>query len=317
MYTIGLGYLTICDPAATYTDSPGLDVFLYWIGVVLLPAGLIGLIASEQLMTPLLAKAHLLVSGCLIIYIVLSSDVLFLGGRPYLANRAIGPLLQGAIGCNTILLAIGGLKLRTTGRLIEVAGVFTGLILVVLSGSRTALIGSILGVCYIYASSSWSNKIKCEKQNLLLFGCAIAATILLFWSRLFARFIDELPLGLNARYVMWKDAYNQIVASPFWPNSYTVQSGLTYPHNFLADAALTTGIVGLCLFLLTVSSTILAPLRRHAPDPHVLSGALLVGHFAQGMTGGALYLNSYFWISIGLVIFSGVHQSAEIKYQPD
>jgi O-antigen ligase len=137
-------------------------------------------------------------------------------------------------------------------------------------------------------------------------------------SSMFLRFVNTyygLSEGGNAmsRFELYEMAWQQFLDGPVFGDFVELRGAYIYPHNFFLEALISTGIVGFILFSTLALGTCILAIRLMRNYPKYGWVSLLYFHyFIYSMVSSALYSNTYFWCSLGLVL--GVWQSARYGF---
>jgi hypothetical protein len=236
----------------------------------------------------------------------------------------VNPLQLGYMGSGLVVLAFALLRSNFRGLLKWFAlplVIAPGVLLISFSGSRGPVI-ALLGcfVIYIFANLKQGGLLRVMVATSLG-ACFLTAGI---WfmiatdSALFIRFINTfygLTEGGDAmsRFELYEMAWQQFLNGPVFGDFVELRGAYIYPHNFFLEALISTGIVGFILFSTLVLGTCILAFRLMRQYSKYGWVSLLYFHyFIYSMVSSALYSNTYFWCSLGLVL--GVWQSARYGF---
>jgi O-antigen ligase len=212
-----------------------------------------------------------------------------LGHADYFAAFLLWPIFAGT--------ALWAMDRGRAGRWLGAAAVVTGIVAVVLAGSRGAWLGLAAGAAILV----WLRRprLRTMAASLAIFA-AIAAAFYVSpaGARLRARafWIREDPAG-GARLLLWRDSLHMSAARPWrgllgygpdnfvaeFPQFQSAELARGYPdfyhespHNVFLDALSGLGVAGVVLLALWIGLGVVAGLRA-PPESSVVSGALLAG----------------------------------------
>lgn len=247
-----------------------------------------------------------------------------LGGQFVGDYVTVNPLQLGYMGSGLAVAAFGLLRSKFLG-LIKFAIIplvaAPCILLISFSGSRgpvVALFGC--SIIYILANLKWGNLSRVMMVTFL----GICSTGVAIWvaiitgSSMFLRFVNTyygLSEGGNAmsRFELYEMAWQQFLDGPVFGDFVELRGAYIYPHNFFLEALISTGIVGFILFSTLALGTCILAIRLMRNYPKYGWVSLLYFHyFIYSMVSSALYSNTYFWCSLGLVL--GVWQSARYGF---
>jgi O-antigen ligase len=188
--------------------------------------------------------------------------------------------------------------------------VLSGLLFVPLSlgASRGSFIALLLVVLFFLAFH------KGIKKRVSLFAVVVIA------SGLFSVLLEYLGRGLISRVlgiqaaiethsssairlVMWSDGWQQFLSSPIFGSSLQLETFQFHPHNIFIEILLSTGVVGLILFLGFLFFVSISAVRivRKKPESSWVVVIFLVG-FANNMFSSAIWAASTLALGAALVI---------------
>lgn len=213
--------------------------------------------------------------------------------------------------CAAIVFASSGKSTRSS-RIVGTTLVVAGLVSIVLIGSRGALTGLIaaLLVTALLRSrlSTWDARVWLRRAMLAVLFATILFVIL---PGISARILDRqiAPDALTTdRGYIWAEAWDRISGdSPFGSFETNLVDQVDNAHNFLLEAGLRFGIVGLVMLVLLLCLLALRTARAlnssRSRDRGITAAAIMVGTIVYGLTHVIILDNAYFWIVMsGLVL---------------
>jgi O-antigen ligase len=225
----------------------------------------------------------------------------------------VNPITYGHAAVTTMIAAISLYrpKLKITKLLILAAGVASASFLLFLSGSRGPIIAlvSCLMVLVVFQR---------HYRRLLLLLIPVFALVIFnidsleIANRFMSIGSDSSSLerlGAQLR------AIEQFINNPFFGSAYVeLQSG-TYPHNLIVEAAMSTGIIGLLLFVVLsfLSSWRVFVMLRSG---YVLLPLLVLQYQLAAFFSGSLFLSNSLWMSFAFAFAASARPSFEQTLVP-
>ena len=220
-------------------------------------------------------------------------------------NLALNTISFGHLGVSAIILALFYIQKKNTkviGKILAIALLFSAFLIMVRSGSRSAL-AALLFISFIWIISSIKGN-KIEKIMLILFIFLFlfifSDTILSLMGKISPLFEDRLRLAIyegntNGRDELYKIAFDMFLDNPFLGKSFLVHrldNTYIYSHNILLDAFMGLGILGGMILLIILyygikySYTIIKN-----KDENYWIGFILLQQIIFNMFSSAFYYN--------------------------
>ncbi len=194
-----------------------------------------------------------------------------------------------------------------------------------LGASRGSLIALFIPFAmYFFAGKSISFRLR----SLLLSGIAVLLIVVLdnyFHSGLLNRFLGTSEAidegGSSAvRLEIWKGSIQQFLSNPLFGDKLKIDKWTDgYVHNFFIEVLQTTGLFGFIPFLfLTFKAWKITFYILKYHKPYFWIAIIFIQSFFMNMFSGAIYLGSWFWISMALLftlnIFLRKEQNSNLQY---
>lgn len=212
-------------------------------------------------------------------------------------------------------------------RVISLLGLITLIYAIFASGTRSALVGILVGSAVL----AWSDK----KARFWVFTLMLGTVMILAYERsLYTRFIvDAVEFGGSGRLDIWNVGLSLVSQNPIigvgianFPAYFTAEviartgsilySAILLPgrdaHNIYLQILVELGVLGLALFLIPLGRLVLR-LAKQAGSTQRSLLACLAGYLVQGLFLPILN-RKYFWITIGLAVVGVLVE--ELSKQP-
>jgi len=178
-----------------------------------------------------------------------------------------------------------------------------------IGSTRGALLALALSLLYLLITRKGISKVK-----YLISGVFLAPVLVYLFnlsgSNLLERTQSSIDKGDNSgRDSLWNDAWIEFLNSPFFGGDIEV-SGI-YPHNLFLEILMATGFLGLFIFLISISITLINFSKIQSVNKHMIF-VLFINSFCQHMFSGALWSAILVFVSLGLMNYN-VKQKYEIK----
>lgn len=228
------------------------------------------------------------------------------------AETVISPLTLSY--CSTLIIGITSIYLfyNKVSLRVNIFGIITILLSIVpffLGASRGSLFSLFLPFLFIFFASK---KLMHKIRYLIFF---IAVLILLVYldqnlgSGLIDRFTNissDIEEGNSSavRIIIWKTALNQFLTHPILGDKLQIGNDTGYyAHNLTIEILQTTGLLGFIPFVFLVLSCFRASFKLFKYNPkYAWVSVIFIQSFMQYSFSGALYLSSWLWTSMALVI---------------
>lgn len=241
-----------------------------------------------------------------------SFDLDTTNGR-YDANTTINSIMYGQAGCALALISILG-ALESKKRFVKILFIITilvGLVSIGKAGSRSPVI--VLGIVSIFYFIARGGIYKS-----VLIIASILSVIIIFINQIIA-FLESIGSTLvvrltsmimdketSGRDAIYTNAWNLIKESPFFGSFYLIRSGPGiggYPHNFLLEVFMATGLFGgipfMILLIISIYRSYKIIKNRHQAS---WIAVLYLQIIAYGMFSTGLYTSQDFWVLLFFVI---------------
>src|SRR5690606_2749552 len=122
----------------------------------------------------------------------------------------------------------------------------------------------------------------------------------------FARMIDldliDSSGQQDLRLQIWTQALSQFVQNPLFGGKFAIDNFTGHSHNIFIEVLQTTGVVGFVLFCILVYRAMLTGIViiKRFPEYSWMS-ILFFQSLVQHLFSGALFMASWFWLSMGLL----------------
>lgn len=231
----------------------------------------------------------------------------------YDANSTINSIMYGQTGCAMALISILGMvnNKKNLWRALFAFTFLLGLISIGKAGSRSPII--VLAVVTIFYFIA---RVGIYKSLLILLG--VASLIVVFINQIIA-FLESIGSSLTARLSsmifdndssgrdgIYANAWSLIKESPIVGSYYVIRNGVGaggYPHNFLLEVFLATGLVGgipfVVLLFISIYRSFKIIKRRHEASWIVVLYLQIV---VYGMFSTGLYTSQDFWVLLFFVV---------------
>ena len=224
----------------------------------------------------------------------------------YDANSTVNTINYGQMGCALCLVSIFGFVKKSFkfSYLIYPLLFVLGIVSIMKAGSRSPIVVlAFVSIFYFFAKSGFV-------KGLILFG---VSTMILYFSVGFlielseavgsgivTRIVSAVETGeTSGRDAIYANAIGHFLDSPIFGNFYLIPSGEAmgfYPHNFLIEAFMTTGVVGgipfVALILICLYKSFVILKVKHDSGWIVL---LFLQTLIFGMFSSSLYSSQDFW----------------------
>jgi O-antigen ligase len=225
-------------------------------------------------------------------------------------NTGIEYLNPITIGMNGAYLFISLLYIKEI-KLIHFLLFVFAIFNLVISASKGPIL-SLAIVLFVY----FFLKLKFEPKTLLKIVCGVTLSVMLFNSSIFEsfvifqRFTGAEEESTAQRNVAIEYALEQISICPLFGTNYFVVKNHSSPHNIFIDIILSTGVLGLFLFLPVIVKFLMRVYNRIADVPIMAFGLLA---FCLAQTSGYVFGASDFWAFLGLILAYNHQNKGNLK----
>jgi O-antigen ligase len=235
-----------------------------------------------------------------------SFDLDVVNGR-YDANSTINSIMYGQTGCAMALISILGI-VNNKRRLWKALFIFTfvlGIVSIGKAGSRSPIIVlAIVGIFYFIARVGVVRSVMLVTLVvglIYVFINQIIAFLELIGSSLIPRLASMVfENDSSGRDGIYSNAWSLIKDSPFLGSFYVIKSGIGaggYPHNFILEVFLATGMIGgipfVILLFVNISRCFRIIKNRHESS---WIAVLYLQIIVYGMFSTGLYTSQDFWV---------------------
>jgi len=204
-------------------------------------------------------------------------------------------------------------------KIIIVLGIFVGVVLLVFSGSRSSILGMVVGINLVLYLCNKNDRLK---RWLVIIGFDSLLVFLIFEIQffnpsLFQRFSIEsiFQSHFTRRSDIWVYILQDIVPQHLWFGTgiggRSVEQALARigvpglyqlpAHNILIDTLAQLGVFGLTLFSIFYAITLWKGAKKLSRYPFIIPFySIFITSLVIG-TGETVYFNKLFWISIGMI----------------
>ncbi|MBC6999405.1 O-antigen ligase family protein [Cytophaga sp. FL35] len=263
--------------------------------------------------------------GLLIAFFVAQPSPLPLVGR-FDANSTVNTINYGQMGCALSLIALYGFlnKPFRYGYFVYSIFFLLGIISIMKAGSRSPVVVLLtVSIFYFFA------KAGLVKGLMLVVGAALTFYLSLDFiielseavgSSIVTRLLSAIETGeTSGRDAIYENAIGHFLDAPIFGNYYLIPSGIAkgyYPHNFVIEALMTTGLVGGIPFLIMMIVCVVKCfilLKRLHPSGWILLLFLQVIIF--GMFSSSLYSSQEFWALSFFILSIGNESLSLFKFE--
>jgi O-antigen ligase len=221
--------------------------------------------------------------------------------------------MYGQTGCALALISIFGFmnNKKSVLRILFIISFILGMVSIGRAGSRSPVIALItVSIFYLIARGGIF--------KIVLIGISVVSVIFILINQIIA-FLDSIGSSLTVRLTsmivekdtsgrdaIYQNTWNLIKESPFFGSFYVIRSGVGaggYPHNFLLEVFLATGLFGGIPFLILLVISIYRSFKlirnRHQSCWIVV---LYLQIIVYGMFSTGLYSSQDFWVLLFFII---------------
>ena len=227
---------------------------------------------------------------------------------------ALNPILLGQLGATMVVMTVWVLTSRfksygLIAKLLFVAVALVGVGLLVGANSRGPLVSA--AACLLFISLVSGSKSRIYAMVFLISSIIAFVPVTQYmenefgistYTRLFgqSQLTEENTLDRLSRYDGALSAFSE---NPLFGSSLEEPTHGGYPHNFLVEALMATGVVGFSLLVILLSVTFAYAVRLYAIVPgYGWVSVIFVQYIIAAQFSGSIYTINYLWITSGLVI---------------
>lgn len=218
-------------------------------------------------------------------------------------EEVLNPLALSYAGALTIVLCIYRLVVLKEKNKIQIlyltVTIILSFIMFLLGSSRGSLIAIMLTLPIFISYSA-------VKQKIQFITLSILAIPIIIWaieasgSSLFERMGNTVEDKGGGRETLWRDAISHFLENPIFGGK--IEIGGIYPHNFLIEILMSTGIIGTLLILpVFIKGFSLGRENTKMNTTNLYALLLLIVGFAQYSFSGGVYTAINLFVPLGII----------------
>ena len=218
-------------------------------------------------------------------------------------EEVLNPLALSYAGVLTIVLCIYRLIILKENNKIQilylVSTIILSFIMFLLGSSRGSVIAIMLTIPVFIAFSA-------DKQKFKFITISILSIPIIIWameasgSSLFERMGNTVEDKGGGRESLWSNALSHFLENPIIGGN--IEIGGIYPHNFLIEILMSTGVVGMFLFMpVLIKGFILGRKNSITSRTNVFALLLLIIGFSQYSFSGGVYTAINLFVPLGII----------------
>lgn len=294
---------------------PFTEVFLYFISFSVIPYLVISKFKLNDRIIHILFNS-LLYSGFLFSVLVLIYYGKYVGevsrlGKGLVEESVLNPL---ALSYSSVLIIsvfsfyLLQNKLSKVKKGVAIISIILSIIPFFLGASRGALIALLITfLVYLFTSRNVKSIV-----NISIVSIIFAGSIIFFDGYLNSGLIDRIlqtsedidnQNSSAERLVIWENALEQFVNNPFFGDKLAVNNWESYAHNIIIETLQTTGVLGFIPFIIIIIyawKKVIYIAVNH--KNYFWICVIFIQSFVQSMFSGALYVSSWFWMSLAILL---------------
>lgn len=290
-------------------------VLFYFLSFCVIPYYFIGKVKFSEAMFKT-AFNSLLYGGFFFSVLVLFYYGKYIGEVSRLGKGTVNELVINPLALSySSVLIIGVLpyylvfnKISKSKKLIAFVTIGLAVVPFFLGASRGSLLALVITVVFFFLAGS---NFKTAIKTLFLVTVVVGGLVFLddyFKSGLLDRVfaineeIEDSNAGA-ARIEIWKNAYQQFENHPIMGDKLEVDNWESYAHNILIESLQTTGLLGFIPLLILFSYIWLLSFRiAKYQKKYFWVVVIFIQAFTQAMFSGAIFISSWLWMSMALVL---------------
>jgi O-antigen ligase len=308
--------IVILEDTRGYSEK-GLFFFLtYGLGGCLAPA-IIAAFSAKSINYKTLTKCLLLFFAlsnlCIFAFLVLENgltvDIFY--NRLRVGESVVSPIALSQYGGALFVLSLGAWLISGYRSFLLPVAMGVGIVLLILGASRgplAACAGSVMLILFDHfllrakLLQYWAY----ASVAIVIFVAAVVKFIVPNMAQItiFNRISStvESGVGLDARELQWSSAWNQFIESPVWGGGLIENAMNFYPHNFILEVLMSTGLLGAIALAPAIVITIWKFLnRRNIALEKRIYLYLFLFFLGCAMFSLSLITNAHLWITWALV----------------
>ncbi|SMG20144.1 O-antigen ligase family protein [Arenibacter troitsensis] len=218
-------------------------------------------------------------------------------------EEVLNPLILSYAGVLTIVLCIYKLMNLKRNNKFQIIYLSTNIVLsfimFLLGSSRGSLIAIMLTIPIFISFSALKQKVKFITLSILSIPVIIWA-MEASGSSLFERMGNTVEDKGGGRESLWKDAFAHFLDNPIFGGK--IEIGGIYPHNFLLEIVMATGIIGLMLISpIFIKGIILIKNHTKKNKSYLFVLLLLIIGLIQHLFTGSIYMAILLFVPLGMI----------------
>ncbi|MBX7531765.1 O-antigen ligase family protein [Qipengyuania sp. 1XM1-15A] len=299
------------------------EILLYFLAFCLFPFLAIRLV--DMTSARIASIFRLIVLGALAFAVLVSfafQDIINIGARAAIsfgANDIISPLFFSYCGSIGVGLGVAGFFNTASSKRMRILLLATAILSLVpffIGGSRGAIVALVLPFLlfmpFTRSRRIWARIVALASLAIMVGVASLYLDVTAF--RRMSEILNDIDSGAAeaSRVYLWTSSFEQFWDNPIFGNSLENDTFSYYPHNFVLEAFISTGIIGGVPLLAAVW---LCVRRCHSITKFQPHNYWVVVLFLQTLThalfSGALY--SAVWLSTSMAFLISVSRSTELQ----
>lgn len=218
-------------------------------------------------------------------------------------EEVLNPLALSYAGVLTIVLCIYRLLILKERKKLQIiyliSTIILSFILFLLGSSRGSVIAIMLTLPVFIAYSGVKQKFKFITVSILSIPIIIWA-MEASGSSLFERMGNTVEDKGGGRESLWANAFSHFLENPIFGGK--IEIGGIYPHNFILEILMSTGLLGIILFMtVLIKGFFLGRKNASIDNTSVFALLLLVVGFSQYSFSGGVYTAINLFVPLGII----------------
>lgn len=257
---------------------------------------------------------HVLLTITAIIVLIYLSvfDVDLIHGMRYVPFASVNSIGIGYAGLTAATLSAWIVFVKKSSSVLRFLMIFAmigGLFLAFLSGQRQVFLSLVVTVFVFVKLLRGKSRYQTIVKRIVFVGFIFSFAIVLLRNEVLLNTIDRISMtyemiemGSEVRAMMWEEAGHVFLNSPIIGGPIELPLSRYYPHNFVLEAFMVTGIIGGLLFLMFFLTILFLSFRLLQFNEFGWIGLFHYQVAISALLSGALYSGNLYWTSAGLVI---------------
>lgn len=218
-------------------------------------------------------------------------------------EEVLNPLALSYAGALTIVLCIYRLVILKEKNKLQIlyliSTIILSFIMFLLGSSRGSVIAIMLTIPVFIAYSGAKQKLKFITVSILLIPIIIWA-MEASGSSLFERMGNTVEDKGGGRESLWSNAFSHFLENPIFGGK--IEIGGIYPHNFFIEILMSTGLLGITLFMtVLIKGFMLGRKNSSINHTNVFALLLLIVGFSQYSFSGGVYTAINLFVPLGII----------------